>query len=69
MMVKMVRKHILLLMLRLPCNLTNKDWKDGVHIPSEGFLKAGIDGTTAMNNSPHGRVVLQKLPIVGNLID
>ena len=46
----------------------NDEWKNGEHIPTEGRLKAGIDATKAMDSSPHGRKVLKKLPMVGNLI-
>jgi predicted heme/steroid binding protein len=46
----------------------NDEWKNGEHIPTQGKLKAGIDGTQVIEKSPHGKKVLAELPVVGNLI-
>ena len=39
-------------------------WSTGTH---QGALTAGSDWSSEIDNSPHGRSVLNRLPIVGNL--
>jgi predicted heme/steroid binding protein len=46
----------------------NNQWRNGEHIPTQGRLKAGIDATEVIKNSPHGTKVLKKLPTVGKVI-
>lgn len=49
-------------------DVTNaEDWKDGVHLPTEGKLMAGIDASEIILKSPHGKKVLKELPVVGSL--
>lgn len=38
-------------------------WSNGSH--AGGMLKAGMDQSEAIKQSPHGKSVLQKLPVVG----
>ncbi len=46
-------------------NATN--WKDGVHLPTQGKLQAGTDGSVAVNSAPHKKEVLANLPVVGKV--
>lgn len=41
-----------------------KDWKNGVH---KGGVKAGLDQTNMIGQSPHGTSVLKELPVIGKL--
>lgn len=42
-------------------------WVDGLHTPSGGRARCGKDLSTVINQSPHGRRVLQLLTVVGKL--
>lgn len=39
-------------------------WKGGTH---QGKVQAGTDGSEMIKQSPHGKKVLEKLPVVGKL--
>lgn len=45
----------------------NPEWKNGQHIPSGGLAKCGQDLTQVISQSPHGKSVLEELPVVGKL--
>lgn len=51
-------------------NVTNADgWSNGVHTASGGRVTCGIDGSALINQSPHGKRVLQGVPEVGKLMN
>jgi len=41
-----------------------KNWENGIH---KSGVKAGLDQTNMIGQSPHGDSVLQKLPVIGKL--
>jgi predicted heme/steroid binding protein len=45
----------------------NPQWQNGQHLPSEGKAKCGEDLSDAINQSPHGRSVLNNLVRIGRL--
>lgn len=42
-------------------------WQNGKHTPSEGLAYCGADLSKVIDQSPHGRNVLNILPIIGPL--
>lgn len=43
------------------------EWVNGVHQPSGGAAKCGMDLTSVIGNSPHGKSILSRFPVVGSL--
>jgi len=41
-----------------------KEWQNGIH---KNGVKAGVDQTKMLAQSPHGDSVLKKLPVIGKL--
>ncbi|USN97848.1 MAG: cytochrome B5 [Candidatus Nomurabacteria bacterium] len=46
---------------------SNEQWRNGEHGPSGGQAKCGEDLSSLINQSPHGKRVLNKLPVIGIL--
>lgn len=42
-------------------------WERGQHTPSEGLAYCGADLSKYIDQSPHGRKMLQNIPVVGPL--
>jgi predicted heme/steroid binding protein len=45
----------------------NREWQNGIHIPSGGEATCGRDLTSVLGGSPHGSSVLSNLPQIGKL--
>lgn len=43
------------------------NWENGLHTTSEGRAYCGSDMSTVIDSAPHGRKMLDQLPVIGRL--
>lgn len=46
---------------------SSSEWQNGEHVPSNGQARCGQDLSEIIKRSPHGKEVLTKLDVIGNL--
>lgn len=46
---------------------SSSEWQNGEHLPSNGQARCGQDLSEIIKRSPHGKEVLTKLDVIGNL--